>query len=183
MKDIIVVYSGKDLKRFKENGGIGYWIMQTNRIRQAKYVLVIRNLHEDWSVRDDGFAQGQAFLVGKITGCKKHNGRKLILISDYIELSKEDQRFSNAWKKLTAAQRYPVAYLTQEEILEKLAFDIASPELNWHRFESESLPEENIQEISQQMHKPLAEVIAEAKDMIATTAGVDSSKVSIQINY
>lgn len=185
MKDVVIVYSGKNLSYFQNQGGIGYWAVQSSRIRQAKYILVIRNLNEAWAVRD-GVAQGQAFFLGKISGCSDktpHKGRKLILISEYALLSQDDALFLNAWEKLTGGQRYPVAYLSQQEVLDKLAFNVASPELQWYSFEVANSPEIAVQEIQQETVKSLADVIAEAKEKIANAAGVDSGKISIQIHY
>lgn len=129
-------------------------------------------------------------MVGKISGCiptKKHTGRKLIQISEYALLPDTDI-FKKAWKKLTAGQRYPVAYLNTNDLLQNLDLDIEK--LDWSTFnanpnaekasnESESLEEE----VTLDETKELSEIIAEAKEMIAHAAGIEVDKVNIQISF
>ena len=43
-------------------------IVRTDRIKSAEYVILIRNHRETWAVKD-GLGHGQAFMVGKISGC------------------------------------------------------------------------------------------------------------------
>ena len=50
----------------ESEGGSGYWIARTDRIKSAEYVILIRNHRETWAVKD-GLGHGQAFMIGKIT--------------------------------------------------------------------------------------------------------------------
>lgn len=189
MAKVIGIFTGKDLKRMELEGGSGYWVVRTDRIKNAEYVIFIRNHRETWAVKD-GLGHGQAFMVGKISGCiptKKHTGRKLIQISEYALLPDTDN-FKKAWKKLTAGQRYPVAYLNTNDLLQNLDLDIEK--LDWSTFnanpnaekasnESESLEEE----VTLDETKELSEIIAEAKEMIAHAAGIEVDKVNIQISF
>lgn len=189
MAKVIGIFTGKDLKRMELEGGSGYWVVRTDRIKNAEYVIFIRNHRETWAVKD-GLGHGQAFMVGKISGCiptKKHTGRKLIQISEYVLLPDTDN-FKKAWKKLTAGQRYPVAYLNTNDLLQNLDLDVEK--LDWSTFnanpnaekasnESESLEEE----VTLDETKELSEIIAEAKEMIAHAAGIEVDKVNIQISF
>ncbi|WP_298065147.1 hypothetical protein [uncultured Acinetobacter sp.] len=189
MTQVIGIFTGKDLKWMESEGGSGYWIARTDRIKSAKYVIFIRNHRETWAVKD-GLGHGQAFMIGKISGCiptKKYEGRKLIQISEYALLPNTEQ-FKQAWKKLTAGQRYPVAYLNTNDLLEKLDFDIAAVE--WSVFNANPNAEKDSEtfEKSSDLNsfdetKELSVIIAEAKEMIAHAAGIEVDKVNIQISF
>ena len=188
MAKVIGIFTGKDLKWMESEGGSGYWIVRTDRIKSAEYVILIRNHRETWAVKD-GLGHGQAFMIGKISGCiptKKHAGRKLIQISEYALLP-DTENFKKAWKKLTAGQRYPVAYLNTNDLLQNLDLDVeklewsafnANPNAETASHESEIIAEEAVDET-----KELSEIIAEAKEMIAHAAGIDVDKVNIQISF
>ena len=129
MAKVIGIFTGKDLKWMESEGGSGYWIVRTDRIKSAEYVILIRNHRETWAVKD-GLGHGQAFMVGKISGCiptKKHAGRKLIQISEYALLP-DTENFKRLGK-LTAGQRYPVAYLNTNDLLQNIDLDVEK--LEW----------------------------------------------------
>ena len=188
MAKVIGIFTGKDLKWMESEGGSGYWIARTDRIKSAEYVILIRNRRETWAVKD-GLGHGQAFMIGKISGCiptKKHAGRKLIQISEYSLLPDTDD-FKKAWKKLTAGQRYPVAYLNTDNLLEKLNLDVTT--LEWSAFNANPNAENDLSETETgesdalDETKDLSEIIAEAKEMIAHAAGIEVDKVNIQISF
>ena len=189
MANVIGIFTGKDLKWMESDGGSGYWIVRSDRIRKAKYVIFCRNHRETWAVKD-GLGHGQAFMVGKISGCiptKKHAGRKLIQISEYALLP-DSENFQKAWKNLTDGQRYPVAYLNTGVLSQKLALEIEK--LEWSTFnanpnaENDSIESEIVGSGNDgDESKALSEIIAEAREMIAHAAGVESDKVNIQINF
>ena len=57
----------------ESEGGSGYWIARTSRIKSAKYVIFIQII-ETWAVKD-GLGHGQAFMIGKIRVYSKKNMR------------------------------------------------------------------------------------------------------------
>ena len=189
MAEVIGIFTGKDLKWMESEGGSGYWIARTDSIKSAQYVILIRNHRETWAVKD-GLGHGQAFMIGKISGCiptKKHAGRKLIQISEY-SLLPNTENFKKAWKKLTEGQRYPVAYLNIKDLLEKLDLDVSTVE--WSAFNANPNAEKDLDLFDTESGsdnsdetKELSEIIAEAKEMIAHAAGIEADKVNIQISF
>ncbi|MGZ3767948.1 MAG: hypothetical protein ACXVA2_25005 [Mucilaginibacter sp.] len=188
MSNSVAVFTGKNIEWIQKEGGSGYWIAQTGRIKAAEYVICIRNHRETWAIKNDGVSHGQAFLIGKISDCVRteiHKGRKVIQMSEYALLPTDDNNFKGAWKKLTDGQRYPVAYLKTEDLLKLLNLDVSS--LDWRKFKAneqsaeieteESVPTETDDA------KDLSDIISEAKEMVAHAAGVDAGKVSIQIHF
>lgn len=189
MANVVGIFTGKDLKMMESEGGSGYWVARTDRVKNSEYVILIRNRREQWAAKD-GLEHGQAFLIGKISDCiqsKKYDGRKLIQISEYSPLP-DTSDFKKAWKKLTDGQRYPVAYLTTENLLEALGLDVTI--LDWYRFNANpnaedflDIAEADLEEGTINDEKELSEIIFEAKEMIALAADVDIDKISIQISF
>lgn len=187
MDNVIGIFTGKDLKLMESDGGSGYWFVKPDRIKNAKYVILVRNHRATWAVKDDGLEHGQAFMIGRISGCiptPKYAGRKLIQISEY-SLLPDTVDFKQAWKKLTGGQRYPVAYLDTDDLYSKLDLDVDA--LEWTVFSPDPCAE-NDGTVPENMNdsddtKELSEIIAEAKEMIAHAAGVDADKVNIQISF
>lgn len=186
MTSVIGIYTGKDLESMQLEGGSGYWKARTDRIDKAEYAILMRNHRAPWAVKD-GVNHGQAFMIGKISGwapSKKHKGRKVIRMSEYALLP-DKANFKKAWKKLTDGQRYPLAYITTDELLKNIDLDVES--LDWSIFEdkSESADVTSAPDASsgEQNENALSDIIAEAKHMVACVAGIDESKVSIQINF
>lgn len=186
MASVIGIYTGKDLAKMQSDGGSAHWKASSNSIDEAEYIILMRNHRAPWAVKD-GVSHGQAFMVGKISGwtaSKEHEGRKVINISEYALLP-DTANFKKAWRKLTNGQRYPLAYRTTDELLENIDLDVES--LEWSVFEDKSESKDvisTIDEISgEQDENALSDIIAEAKHMVACVAGIDESKVSIQINF
>lgn len=187
MDNVIGIFTGKDLKLMESDGGSGYWFAKPERIKSAKYVILIRNHRATWAVKGDGLEHGQAFMIGRISGCistSKYAGRKLIQISEY-SLLPDTVNFKQAWKKLTGGQRYPVAYLNTDDLSSKLDLDVDT--LEWTVFnpdpdaKNDGAMQEDMKDSD--YTKELSEIIAEAKEMIAHAAGVDADKVNIQISF
>lgn len=183
MSNIVAVLTGKNLPVVEMEGGSGHWIAKSERIKRAEYVLLIRNHRETWSDKESA-EHGQAFMIGKISGCipsDKHDGRKLIQISEYSLLPGTDN-FRNAWSKLTKGQRYPVAYLNDEDLLTEINLNIK--DLIWTKFEP-SINNKNSSSLKPVIdeNKDLLTIISEAKEMIAHAAGVETDKVDIQIKF
>lgn len=191
MAKSIAVFTGKNLEWLLKEGGSGYWISQGWRINEAEYLLCVRNHRETWAIKDDGVAHGQAFLIGRINGhfpSTVHKGRKVIQMSEYALLPIHDERFNNAWKKLTKGQRYPVSYKDSQALLDTLGIKVE--ELEWIPFQPtvESAEEKVVQALDDALEdtddsKSLHQVIEEAKERVAQAAGVDFSQVTIKIDF
>lgn len=201
MSKTVAVFSGRSTSEMKRAGGSGYWIVQPERIENAEFALLVRNHRESYAVKD--FDHGQAFFIGKISGCKslrrnrseKGKTRRIIKFSEYAELPNSDQ-FKQAWKKLTGGQRYPISYLNTEEMLSIL--DLNLDNLTWLPFPSEEnwdLKEEEEEDDDSDFDfdfdregndiapMPLTEAMEIAKSIVAEAAGVEANQVSIQINF
>lgn len=188
MNSVIGIFTGKDLKWMESEGGSGYWLAKSDRIESAKYVILIRNHRESWAVKDR-LEHGQAFMIGKISGCiptEKHAGRKIIQMSEY-SLLPDTENFKKAWNKLTKGQRYPVAYLDSDDLFNQLGLRIDA--LEWSIFNANPDAEADFRVVQNSNEKPLhevkelSEIITEAKEMVAHAAGVDINKVNIQISF
>jgi hypothetical protein len=189
MTKIITVFTGKNLEWMEKEGGSGYWIAQGHRITTASYLLCVRNHRETWAVKNDGVEHGQAFLIARGVGWKKskeYTGRKVITFKEYAELP-DTASFKKAWKALTDGQRYPVSYLDITDVFAKLNINQAA--LDWKPFSSTAtdiVDESKLlsdQEDEIDDGKDLAEIIIEAKEMVANAAGVDISKIMIQVAF
>jgi len=134
MSESIAIFTGKDLSVFREQGGSGYWRVKPERIAQAQYAVAIRNLRESYAVTTDGMAHGQAFMLARVSGCvaaKPVAGRQLIQFTQ-IAMLPDNEKFKNAWKRLTGGQRFPVKYLETDSLFNLLALDPAN--LHWEPF-------------------------------------------------
>ena len=177
MSILVAVFTGKDLSILTKEGGSGYWVAKEERILEAEYALLIRNHRESWSIKNDGLEHGQAFFIGKISGCFEECGnRKVIQFSKYALLPNQE-KFKNAWGNLTKGQRNPVAYLDTESVLNILDLNIEM--LHWLPFEQVKMNtmQDRIYEMT------LEEAIQTAKNLVAEVAGIDESQVSIQVNF
>lgn len=191
MSKVVGIFTGKDLNMMELEGGSGYWVARSDRIRNSEYVILIRNRRAQWAAKD-GNSHGQAFMIGRISGCiasKKYNGRKVIQMSEYSLLPDTDD-FKKAWKKLTRGQRYPVAYLDTESLLKELGLDVAT--IEWSTFNAHPVADKSTDDIEEDdiehslevdTSHELPDVVAEAKEMIAEAAGVDIDQVEIKINF
>lgn len=189
MAKVVGIFTGKDLNMMESEGGSGYWVAKTDRLKNTDYVVLIRNRRAQWAAKD-GLEHGQAFMVGKISDCissNKYDGRKLIQMSEY-SLLPDTADFKKAWKELTDGQRYPVAYLTTDDLLEKLELDVTT--LEWSTFNANpnvekisDASETNLEVDTVDDAKELSEIIFEAKKIVAHAADVDIDKVNIQISF
>lgn len=187
MDNVIAIFTGRDLEEMREIGGSGYWVVNADNVRNMKYALLVRNDNESLSP-NDGIEHGQAFMIGKVSGCvasKRYPTRKLIQISEY-SLLKNENNFKESWKKLTSkkntnrGQRYPISYIDTDDLLNKIELDVES--LDWIPFEVSPTVEEAV-ETEDNERNNLPEIVAEAKEMIAEAAGVDIDQVEIHIRF
>jgi hypothetical protein len=180
MTQVIAILTGKDLNILQSEGGVGYWIINEERVKKGSYIILIRNHRESWAVKDDGLGHGQAFMLAKVSGCistDKMPGRKIIQISDYSLLANID-KFKKAWKKLTNGQRYPIAYLNTDDLLRELEIDVNL--LNWEKFNTNSISKD-LQSLLENIELP--EIIKQFKEIISNKAGINIDKVDIKINF
>lgn len=191
MSKVVGIFTGKDLNMMELEGGSGYWVARSDRIRNSDYVILMRNRRAQWAAKD-GKSHGQAFMIGKVSGCiasQKYNGRKVIQMSEYSLLPDTDD-FKKAWKKLTKGQRYPVAYLNTDDLLEDIGLDVNT--LEWSIFNANPIEDVSIDDVEDNdvehslevdASHELPDVVAEAKEMIAEAAGVDIDQVEVRINF
>lgn len=168
----VIVFSGEDINVIKQQGGTGNWVIKTEKLTQTEYVLVVRNAKKGFN--DDVYEHGQAFLLGKIQAIKElkdESNRKLIQISEFIELPQQEH-LKDAWRVLTGSQRYPVSYKETSELIAYLRFDLFHAD--WQKMQQ--VEEEDV-------NLSLADIINEARNKIAKAAKVDKSKVNIQISF
>jgi hypothetical protein len=157
----IAVFTGKPLDVLLAHGGSGPWVGAEERVNQQEYLVCIRK------TKPGTEGHGAAFLVGRISGVRKHGldrrgqQRWFFEISEFAILSHPGQ-----WQ-----WRNPVRYTTLEELkveLKKLKFKPAPPAtLSPPMAETGSIV------------KPLT--IAEAKAGLAAKFGVSPDAIDIHI--
>jgi hypothetical protein len=179
----VIVYTGKDLRRMREEGGCGHWTASPIRVEAAQYLVCVRNRREQWAAMDH--EHGVAFLIAKITRTKPsaHAARITIEFANYAMLD-----IPGAWQLLAKGQRFPVAYMETAELFRRLQLD---PEkLEWQQL----LPgpaAQQVQETPATCAVPaaapeapgagLSGAIAEAKRRLAESLGIASEKIEITI--
>lgn len=179
----VIVYTGKDLRRMREDGGCGHWTASPIRVEAAQYLVCVRNRREQWAATD--FEHGVAFLIAKISGTKPspHAARITIEFSTYAMLD-----VSNAWQLITKAQRFPVAYLETSELFRRL--QVNPNELVWQQLVDTPRPLQVSQTVAhyaisadgtEGRGKGLTDAIAEAKQKLAESLGIASEKIEITI--
>ena len=179
----VIVYTGKDLRRMREEGGCGHWTASPERVAAAQYLVCVRNRREQWASTD--FEHGAAFLIAKIQGTKgsPHAARITIEFKSYAMLD-----IPGAWQLLAKAQRFPVAYLETDELFRRLAID--PDELSWRRLGGNGEPSQAVERAP--AHAPAAhdgeargaslpDAIAEAKRKLAESLGIGLERIEITI--
>lgn len=179
----VIVYTGKDLRRMREEGGCGHWTASPIRVEAAQYLVCVRNRREQWAAMD--YEHGLAFLIARITSTKPsaHAARITIEFSSYAMV-----HVPGAWQLLTKGQRFPVAYLETSELFRRLQLD--PDELAWQQLVSDPAPLQ-VQEatLSHAAAKDAGDgngagftkAIAEAKRKLAHALGIASEKIEITI--
>lgn len=126
--ETLIVFTRKNLNNFIEEGGIGWWKISTQRVRQCAYVICTHN--------QPGSPQhGHPFFIGKITGTaqdaypdEQGKYRYLITLSDYALLTSTDTHFR--WP----GQQNPITYKNSQNL------DIPVDQLDWQPFTSTPNP-------------------------------------------
>lgn len=181
----VIVYTGKDLRRMREDGGCGHWTASPIRVEAAEYLVCVRNRREQWAAMD--FEHGTAFLIAKIKSTKPsaHAARITIEFESYAMLDIRD-----AWKLLAESQRFPVAYLETSELLRRLQLN--PNELTWQKLLPDQEPLHLAQPVAQYaMQASAAEgtsagfttAIADAKRKLAESLGIAAEKIEITIRF
>lgn len=181
----VIVYTGKDLRRMREEGGCGHWTASPIRVEAAEYLVCVRNRREQWAAMD--YEHGVAFLIARIDKTKPspHAARITIEFSSYAMLD-----VPGAWKLLANGQRFPVAYLESAELFRRLRVD--PRELAWNelapRPEQSRTPDPEtpcpapaIAPAGEGKAASLSNAIAEAKRRLAASLGIASDKIEITI--
>jgi hypothetical protein len=180
----VIVYTGKDLRRMREEGGCGHWTASPIRVEAAQYLVCVRNRREQWAAMD--FEHGVAFLIAQIKSTKPstHAARITIEFNTYAMLD-----ISNAWQLVANGQRFPVAYLETAEMFRRLQLNPA--ELAWQQLVSHPGPlraAEPAAAYAAAADAPtrgkgagFADAIAEAKQSLAASLGIAAEKIEITI--
>jgi hypothetical protein len=179
----VIVYTGKDLRRMREEGGCGHWTASPIRVEAAEYLVCVRNRREQWAAMDH--EHGVAFLIAKITRTKPsaHAARITIEFRSYAMLD-----IPGAWQLLAKGQRFPVAYMETAELFRRLQLD--PDELEWQQLLSSPAPlQAQEAELPHAVPAPAPETkgagftgaIAEAKRKLAESLGIAAEKIEITI--
>jgi hypothetical protein len=179
----VIVYTGKDLRRMREEGGCGHWTASPIRVEAAQYLVCVRNRREQWAATD--FEHGVAFLIAHIKSTKPspHAARITIEFDSYAMLA-----IPGAWQLLAKAQRFPVAYLETSELFRRL--ELNPNTLVWQQLVPTQGPLQAAQASAPYTASPpaardagagFAMAIAEAKRKLAESLGIASEKIEITI--
>ena len=179
----VIVYTGKDLRRMRDEGGCGHWTASPIRVEAAQYLVCVRNRREQWAAMD--YEHGVAFLIAQITGTKPspHAARITIEFSSYAMLD-----VPNAWQLLGNGQRFPVAYLETAELFRRL--DLNPDDLAWQPLVANSPRLQAAEGMAPCLPAPVSAetkaggfttAIAEAKRKLAESLGIASEKIEITI--
>jgi hypothetical protein len=182
LMESVIVYTGKDLRRMREEGGCGHWTASPIRVEAAQYLVCVRNRREQWAAMD--FEHGVAFLIARIKSTKPsaHAARITIEFETYAMV-----HIPGAWQLLANSQRFPVAYLETSEVFRRL--DLNPDELDWQQLMGSPAPLQ-VQEKAAAFATAdageikganLIDAIAEAKRKLAESLGIASEKIEITI--
>jgi len=163
---VLSVLTYKSVDTLLSVGGTQSWVLDRNRAKACKYVVVCRNAyHPEVEGQEE---HGSAFLIGKIKDVvpsTETKDRWLVLISEYMVGD-----FGQQWEG-----RNPVAYWTTEDYLPADDY----PGIDFDKLDFKPMPEP-----MQTEHTPAAKAgltIAEAKAGLALSFDVDPSAIEITI--
>lgn len=175
----VIVYTGKDLRRMREEGGCGHWTASPIRVEAAQYLVCVRNRREQWAAMD--YEHGVAFLIAHIKSTKPsaHAARITIEFDSYAMLD-----IPGAWQLLAKGQRFPVAYLETAELFRRLQLD--PDNLVWQTLVSQRAADPAPSpapppDAAADRSGSLGSAIAEAKRKLAESLGIASERIEITI--
>ncbi|KXV35574.1 hypothetical protein AD940_02165 [Gluconobacter thailandicus] len=162
--NVIQVLTYKSIETILSVGGTQSWAVDPNRANGCKYAVCCRNANTREAEGNE--AHGSAFIVGKVSSVVEstdHDGRWLILFSEYATVNVGDQ-----WEG-----RNPVRFYTVEDYEGYIDFD----GLDWKPM-PEPVATQTAEKASEAKH---AMTIPQAKEALALTLGIDSSAIEITI--
>ncbi len=117
----VAVFTNRGLGRLLAEGGTQAWSLQPERVKKLKYVVCTQNREDgDWGAPTH--AQGQGFLIGRISGVEPtpelREGRYIVLFDEYAEIDVPNMAYQ--W-------RNPVRYIELND------FGIDPDKLTWKR--------------------------------------------------
>ncbi|MEY9773712.1 hypothetical protein [Sinorhizobium fredii] len=156
--NVVSVLTFKSVETILEVGGTQSWTLDRARAKACKYAVICRNAHH--AEVEGSEAHGSAFMVGRISDVVPSTdtpGRWLILFSEYALCNVPDQ-----WEG-----RNPVRFWTTKDY----------KEIDFDALEFQPMPEAGGTASS----KPRGLTIAEAKEGLSLTFGVDPAAIEIII--
>jgi hypothetical protein len=179
----VIVYTGKDLRRMREDGGCGHWTASPIRVEACQYLVCVKNRREQWASMD--FEHGVAFLIAQIKSAKPsaHAARITIEFDTYAMLD-----IPGAWQLLAKGQRFPVAYMETADMLRRLQLDPKA--LDWQRLMDRPAPLQLAEsaaayaisaDTNENKAASFTNAIADAKRKLADSLGIGAEKIEITI--
>lgn len=156
----MLVLTSKNMETMFMEGGCGFWRAKESSILGCRYIVATRNARSSWNQGNE--EHGAAFMVGEISGVTPVDGRFIISISRYALTDTRE-----VW---TPGGLNPIRYVSFDETGIKLEA------LDWKAWPGEMAYKDSglRNEI-----RPLT--IAEAKNGLALSLGVDVSSIEIII--
>jgi hypothetical protein len=105
--EAITVLTNRGLQRLLKEGGSQAWKLDPERARRTQFIVCVQNLGKEWG--EPTHLQGQAFILGKISGVSPahdRGDRYIIEFNEYAPIDIPD--FWQGW-------RNPVRYIDLEE--------------------------------------------------------------------
>ncbi|GJE74865.1 hypothetical protein [Methylorubrum suomiense] len=164
--NVISVLTFKSVETILDCGGTQSWVLDSNRARNCKYAVVCRNAH--YPGVEGKETHGHAFMIGKVSEVvpsTETKGRWLVKFSHYAVSD-----FGLQWDS-----RNPVAYYTTDDYISTKDYK----GIDFNALDFEPMPEP-----AQTEDAPLPKVgltMAEAKEGLAITFGVDPAAIEITI--
>ena len=148
MENVICIYTGSPMHEIRKDGGSGCWKLDSKRFDDLEYILLIKK-HNNNSIENKYFSDGQAFLLGKVSGyrlCKDDERKKVVEISEYTFLE-SNPYFKRAREILMNNQRCSRKYSSSDELKDLIGLDVT--DITWTELEVESenyVTEEKVEE-------------------------------------
>lgn len=162
-EDTIIVFTARSPGRILQEAGSQAWVLDPRRAKQCAFVVCAQNQHNpDHAFSDASEPHGEGFLIGRISRItpareEGDEGRWHIGMSEYARIS-----IPGLWK----GWRNPVRYAALAEL------DIDPTKLDWQHLDEVMPP-------VAACPQPLT--IAEAKEALAATFGVQPGDIEITI--
>lgn len=174
MSNYMVCFTSDNLEDFIEQGGCGYWRAAATSIKQADYLVCIKNkngVNSKW--KSDDNEHHQAFLIAKINenAYIKSGSRKIVTFDEFAILDDEDAAI------ITWRGQSPIAYYEKEA----LKHDTENVDLSKGIFDPSTLDWQCFSDLSSKVEPDLALSVKEAKKALSKYYSVAEDKVSISI--